>query len=135
MNQSMESSSLIPTRKIKNLTSFDISSKSSSIVLLDFLWSFWYLSLRIVFDWLQLVIYLFQQVGGSVPLRMYGIINKYKVSRRISLSTSHKDPWLGLIEYILPPMKRNIQSLFSVKVRGRKNEDSVGHVMKEQMTR
>jgi hypothetical protein len=34
----------------------------------------------------------FNKLVEVFPLRMYGIINKYKVSRRISLSTSHKDP-------------------------------------------
>src|SRR5262245_22261127 len=38
-----------------------------------------------------------QQVGGNVliGLKIYDIVSKYKVSRKESLPTSRKDPWIG----------------------------------------
>ena len=75
-----------------------------------------------------------QQVGGNVliGLNMHDIETKYKVSRQEPLPTSRKDPWaspdsdidLGTYEKEYP------KSLFNKGVRA-KNEDHVGHVMKE----
>jgi sporulation protein YlmC with PRC-barrel domain len=75
-----------------------------------------------------------QQVGANVliGLKMYDIVTKYKVSREEPLPTSRKDPWsspdsdidLGTYEKEYP------KSLFNKGVRA-KNEDDVGHVMKE----
>jgi len=77
-----------------------------------------------------------QQVGANVliGLKMYDIVTKYKVSREEPLPTSRKDPWsspdsdidLGTYEKEYP------KSLFNKGVRA-KNEDDVGHVMKEKM--
>jgi hypothetical protein len=63
---------------------------------------------------------------------MYDIVTKYKVDRKEPLPTSRKDPWtspssnidLGTYEKEYP------KSLFNKGVRA-KNEDDVGHVMKE----
>ena len=63
---------------------------------------------------------------------MYDIVSKYKVDRKEPLPTSRKDPWtspssnidLGTYEKEYP------KSLFNKGVRA-KNEDDVGHVMKE----
>ena len=75
-----------------------------------------------------------QQVGANVliGLKLYDIVKKYKVSRKDPLPTSRKDPWtspasdidLGTYEKQYP------KSLFNKGVRA-KNEDHVGHVMKE----
>ncbi len=74
-----------------------------------------------------------QQVGANVliGLRMYDIITKYKVSRQELLPTSRQDPWgrrdtIELAAY----EKRYPKSLFNKGVRA-KNEDDVGHIMKE----
>ena len=75
-----------------------------------------------------------QQVGANVliGLKLYDIVKKYKVSREDPLPTSRKDPWtspdsdidLGTYEKQYP------KSLFNKGVRA-KNEDHIGHVMKE----
>jgi sporulation protein YlmC with PRC-barrel domain len=75
-----------------------------------------------------------QQVGANVliGLKMYDVVTKYKVNREEPLPTSRKDPWsspsshidLGTYEKEYP------KSLFNKGVRA-KNEDDVGHVMKE----
>src|SRR5918999_955502 len=75
-----------------------------------------------------------QQVGANVliGLKMYDLVTKYKVDRKEPLPTSRKDPWtspagnidLGTYEKEYP------KSLFNKGVRAR-NEDDVGHVMKE----
>src|ERR671910_92170 len=75
-----------------------------------------------------------QQVGANVliGLKMYDVVTKYKVNRKEPLPTSRKDPWsspashidLGTYEKEYP------KSLFNKGVRA-KNEDDVGHVMKE----
>jgi hypothetical protein len=75
-----------------------------------------------------------QQVGANVliGLKMNEIVTKYKVDRKEPLPTSRKDPWsspnsnidLGTYEKEYP------KSLFNKGVRA-KNEDDVGHVMKE----
>ena len=75
-----------------------------------------------------------QQVGANVLIgkKMYDIVTKYKVDRKEPLPTSRKDPWtspssnidLGTYEKEYP------KSLFNKGVRA-KNEDDVGHVMKE----
>jgi adenylate cyclase len=75
-----------------------------------------------------------QQVGANVliGLKMYDLVTKYKVDRKEPLPTSRKDPWtspagnidLGTYEKEYP------KSLFNKGVRA-KNEDDVGHVMKE----
>jgi adenylate cyclase len=75
-----------------------------------------------------------QQVGANVliGLKMYDIVTKYKVNRNEPLPTTRKDPWsspasnvdLGTYEKEYP------KSLFNKGVRA-KNEDDVGHVMKE----
>jgi hypothetical protein len=75
-----------------------------------------------------------QQVGANVliGLKMYDIVTKYRVGRNDPLPTSRKDPWsspnsdidLGTYEKEYP------KSLFNKGVRA-KNEDDVGHVMKE----
>src|SRR5918999_1130008 len=75
-----------------------------------------------------------QQVGANVliGLKMYDLVTKYKVDRKEPLPTSRKDPWtspasnidLGTYEKEYP------KSLFKKGVRA-KNEDDVGHVMKE----
>jgi adenylate cyclase len=75
-----------------------------------------------------------QQVGANVliGLKMYDLVTKYKVNRKEPLPTSRKDPWtspasnidLGTYEKEYP------KSLFNKGVRA-KNEDDVGHVMKE----
>jgi sporulation protein YlmC with PRC-barrel domain len=75
-----------------------------------------------------------QQVGANVliGLKLYDIVKKYKVSRKDPLPTSRKDPWtspdsdidLGTYEKQYP------KSLFNKGVRA-KNEDHIGHVMKE----
>jgi hypothetical protein len=75
-----------------------------------------------------------QQVGANVliGLKLDDIVKKYKVSRKDPLPTSRKDPWtspdsdidLGTYEKQYP------KSLFNKGVRA-KNEDHVGHVMKE----
>src|SRR5918999_254282 len=75
-----------------------------------------------------------QQVGANVliGLKMYDLVKKYKVDRKEPLPTSRKDPWtspasnidLGTYEKEYP------KSLFNKGVRA-KNEDDVGHVMKE----
>jgi adenylate cyclase len=74
-----------------------------------------------------------QQVGANVliGLRMYDIVSKYKVSRKMPLPTSRKDPWTGpYIVDLATYEKEYPKSLFNKGVRA-KNEDHVGHVMKE----
>ena len=75
-----------------------------------------------------------QQVGANVLIgkKIYDIVTKYKVDRKEPLPTSRKDPWtspssnidLGTYEKGYP------KSLFNKGVRA-KNEDDVGHIMKE----
>lgn len=75
-----------------------------------------------------------QQVGANVLIgkKIYDIVTKYKVDRKEPLPTSRKDPWtspssnidLGTYEKEYP------KSLFNKGVRA-KNEDDVGHIMKE----
>jgi sporulation protein YlmC with PRC-barrel domain len=75
-----------------------------------------------------------QQVGANVliELKMHDIVTKYKVDRKEPRPTSRKDQWsspnsnidLGTYEKEYP------KSLFNKGVRA-KNEDDVGHVMKE----
>ena len=75
-----------------------------------------------------------QQVGANVliGLNLAEIERKYAVSRNNPLPTSRQDPWqsdrevtdLGTYEGRYP------QSLFNKGVRA-KNEDDIGHVMKE----
>jgi sporulation protein YlmC with PRC-barrel domain len=75
-----------------------------------------------------------QQVGANVliGLNLKKIESQYSVDRDSPLPTSRKDPWgssdnqvdLGTYEGRYP------QSLFNKGVRA-KNEDSVGHIMKE----
>jgi hypothetical protein len=71
-------------------------------------------------------------VNVLIGQKMYDIVTKYKVDRKEPLPTSRKDPWtspssnidLGTYEKEYP------KSLFNKGVRA-KNEDDVGHVMKE----
>jgi hypothetical protein len=74
-----------------------------------------------------------QQVGANVliGLRIYDIITKYKVSRQQLLPTSRQDPWTGRDRIDLATYEKEYpKSLFNKGVRA-KNEDHVGHVMKE----
>jgi adenylate cyclase len=74
-----------------------------------------------------------QQVGANVliGLRMYDIVTKYKVSRQELLPTSRQDPWTGRDRIDLATYEKEYpKSLFNKGVRA-KNEDHVGHVMKE----
>ena len=75
-----------------------------------------------------------QQVGANVliGLKMYDIITKYKVNRKEPLPTSRKDPWSSAASHIdLGTYEKEYpKSLFNKGVRA-KNEDDVGHVMKE----
>jgi class 3 adenylate cyclase len=77
--------------------------------------------------------YEIQQVGANVliGLRMYDIITKYKVNRNEALPTSRQDPWTGRDRIDLATYEKEYpRSLFNKGVRA-KNEDHVGHVMKE----
>src|SRR5215207_4824784 len=74
-----------------------------------------------------------QQVGANVliGLRIYDIVTKYKVSRQELLPTSRQDPWTGRDRIDLATYEKEYpKSLFNKGVRA-KNEDHVGHVMKE----
>ena len=74
-----------------------------------------------------------QQVGANVliGLKMYDIVTKYKVSRQELLPTSRQDPWTGRDRIDLATYEKEYpKSLFNKGVRA-KNEDHVGHVMKE----
>ena len=74
-----------------------------------------------------------QQVGANVliGLKMYDIVTKYKVSRQESLPSSRHDPWTGRDRIDLAAYEKEYpKSLFNKGVRA-KNEDHVGHVMKE----
>ncbi|HZA61389.1 MAG TPA: adenylate/guanylate cyclase domain-containing protein [Nitrososphaeraceae archaeon] len=74
-----------------------------------------------------------QQVGANVliGLRMYDIVTKYRVSRQELLPTSRQDPWTGRDRIDLATYEKEYpKSLFNKGVRA-KNEDHVGHVMKE----
>src|SRR5919106_4887114 len=67
-----------------------------------------------------------QQVGANVliGLKLYDIVKKYKVSRKDPWTSPDSDIDLGTYEKQYP------KSLFNKGVRA-KNEDDVGHVMKE----
>ena len=74
-----------------------------------------------------------QQVGANVliGLKMYDIVTKYKVSRQELLPTSRQDLWTGRDRIDLATYEKEYpKSLFNKGVRA-KNEDHVGHVMKE----
>jgi adenylate cyclase len=74
-----------------------------------------------------------QQVGANVliGLTMYDVIKRYKVSRQEMLPTSRRDPWTGIDRIDLATYEKEYpKSLFNKGVRA-KNEDHVGHVMKE----
>jgi hypothetical protein len=75
-----------------------------------------------------------QQVGANVliGLKMYDIVTKYRVGRNDPLPTSRKDPWSSPNSVIdLETYEKDYpKSLFNKGVRA-KNEDDVGHVMKE----
>ena len=74
-----------------------------------------------------------EQFGANVliGLRIYDIITKYKVSRQELLPTSRQDPWTGHDRIDLATYEKEYpKSLFNKGVRA-KNEDDVGHVMKE----
>lgn len=74
-----------------------------------------------------------QQIGANVliGLRMYDIVTRYKVSRQELLPTSRQDPWTGRDRIDLAAYEKEYpKSLFNKGVRA-KNEDHVGHVMKE----
>jgi adenylate cyclase len=74
-----------------------------------------------------------QQVGANVliGLTMYDVIKRYKVSRQEMLPTSRRDPWTGSDRIDLATYEKEYpKSLFNKGVRA-KNEDHVGHVMKE----
>jgi adenylate cyclase len=75
-----------------------------------------------------------QQVGANVliGLKMYDLVTKYKVNRKEPLPTSRKDPWSSAASHIdLGTYEKEYpKSLFNKGVRA-KNEDDVGHVMKE----
>jgi hypothetical protein len=75
-----------------------------------------------------------QQVGANVliGLKVYDIVRKYKVSRKEPLPTSRQDPWSSAASHIdLGAYEKEYpKSLFNKGVRA-KNEDDVGHVMKE----
>ncbi|MGB8134460.1 MAG: adenylate/guanylate cyclase domain-containing protein [Nitrososphaeraceae archaeon] len=74
-----------------------------------------------------------QQVGANVliGLKMYDVITRYKVSRQELLPTSRQDPWTGRDRIDLATYEKEYpKSLFNKGVRA-KNEDHVGHVMKE----
>jgi hypothetical protein len=62
---------------------------------------------------------------------MYDIVTRYKVSRQESLPSSRHDPWTGRDRIDLAAYEKEYpKSLFNKGVRA-KNEDHVGHVMKE----
>jgi adenylate cyclase len=74
-----------------------------------------------------------QKVGANVliGLRIYDIITRYKVSRQQLLPTSRQDPWTRRDRIDLATYEKEYpKSLFNKGVRA-KNEDHVGHVMKE----
>jgi hypothetical protein len=73
------------------------------------------------------------QVGANVliGLNLQEIINKYKVNRQDPLPTSRKDPWTTRGNVDLATYEKQYpKTLFNKGVRT-KNEDHLGHIMKE----
>jgi hypothetical protein len=73
------------------------------------------------------------QVGANVliGLNLQEIKNKYKVNRQDPLPTSRKDPWTTRGDVDLAAYEKQYpKTLFNKGVRA-KNEDHVGHIVKE----